>query len=88
MPAKTRVLIGIAGHWLAHPRATIKGYLQLLEEQAETGVARNFLGKALRQVNKLNRLIGDLLDVSKIQAGKLQYRMISPAACCPWSAKA
>ena len=74
--ARKDEFIGIAGHELRTPITTIKGYLQLMEEQAETGIARDFLGKALRQVNKLNRLIGDLLDVSKIQAGKLQYNMI------------
>jgi PAS domain S-box-containing protein len=75
--ARKDEFIGIAGHELRTPITTIKGYLQLMEEQAETAVDRDFLGKALRQVNKLNRLVGDLLDVSKIQAGKLQYNMIA-----------
>jgi PAS domain S-box-containing protein len=74
--ARKDEFIGIAGHELRTPITTIKAYLQLMEEQAETAIARDFLGKALRQVNKLNRLIGDLLDVSKIQTGKLQYNMI------------
>ena len=69
--------IGVAGHELRTPITTIKGYLQLMDEHAEPGASKDFLGKALRQVNKLNRLIGDLLDVSKIQAGKLQYDMIA-----------
>lgn len=69
--------IGIAGHELRTPVTTVKGYLQLVEEHAESNVAREFLGKALRQVNKLNRLISDLLDVSRIQASKLQYNMIA-----------
>ena len=69
--------IGVAGHELRTPITTIKGYLQLMEEHAESTVAKDFLGKALRQVNKLNRLVSDLLDVSKIQAGKLQYNMIA-----------
>jgi PAS domain S-box-containing protein len=75
--ARKDEFIGIAGHELRTPITTIKGYLQLMEEQAEAAVAKDFLGKALRQVNKLNRLIGDLLDVSKIQAGKLQYNVIA-----------
>jgi PAS domain S-box-containing protein len=75
--ARKDEFIGIAGHELRTPITTIKGYLQLLEEEAETTVARNFLGKALRQVNKLNRLVGDLLDVSRIQAGQLQYNMVA-----------
>ncbi len=75
--ARKDEFIGIAGHELRTPITTIKGYMQLLEGQAESGVARDFLRKALRQVNKLNRLVGDLLDVSKIQAGQLQYNMIA-----------
>jgi PAS domain S-box-containing protein len=69
--------IGLAGHELRTPITTIKGYLQLMEEQAESDEMRDFLGKALRQVNKLNRLVSDLLDVSKIQAGKLQYNIVT-----------
>ncbi len=69
--------IGVAGHELRTPITTIKGYLQLLEDHAETEVAKDFLGKALRQVNKLNRLISDLLDVTKIQAGKLEYNFVA-----------
>ena len=69
--------IGVAGHELRTPITTIKGYLQLLEEQSGGGIGREFTEKALRQVNKLNRLITDLLDVSKIQAGQLEYNKIA-----------
>jgi len=65
--------IGVAGHELRTP---IKGYLQLMEEYSPDPVSKSFIGKALRQVNKLNRLVTDLLDVSKIQAGRLQYNMM------------
>jgi PAS domain S-box-containing protein len=69
--------IGVAGHELRTPITTVKGYLQLMEEHAEPGASKDFIGKALRQINRLNRLVSDLLDVSKIQAGKLQYNMIA-----------
>ena len=65
--------IGVAGHELRTPITTIKGYLQLLEDQAPLGLTKDFIEKALRQVNKLNRLITDLLDVTRIHAGKLDY---------------
>jgi PAS domain S-box-containing protein len=68
--------IGVAGHELRTPITTIKGYLQLLEEQASEASGRLFIEKALRQVNKLNRLVTDILDVSKIQAGRLEYNMM------------
>jgi len=65
--------IGVAGHELRTPITTIKGYLQLLEDQVPHGLTKDFIEKALRQVNKLNRLITDLLDVTRIHAGKLDY---------------
>jgi PAS domain S-box-containing protein len=67
--------IGVAGHELRTPITTIKGYLQLLEDHALETAGREFIEKALRQVNKLNRLVTDLLDVTKIQAGRLEYNM-------------
>lgn len=71
--------IGVAGHELRTPITTIKGYLQLLEDQTPEGLTKDFIEKALRQVNKLNRLITDLLDVTRIHAGKLDYT-ISPCS--------
>lgn len=67
--------IGVAGHELRTPITTIKGYLQLLEDQTPEGLTKDFIEKALRQVNKLNRLITDLLDVTRIHAGKLDYAL-------------
>lgn len=74
--AKKDEFIGIAGHELRTPITTVKAYLQLLEDHSPAGLPAQFIEKALRQVNKLNRLITDLLDVSKHQAGKLEYNMI------------
>jgi len=68
--------IGVAGHELRTPITTIKGYLQLMEEHSLDPAGKSFIEKALRQVNKLNRLVTDLLDVSKIQAGRLEYNMM------------
>ena len=68
--------IGVAGHELRTPITTVKGYLQLLEQQLPEGTGKDFAEKAIRQVSKLNRLVTDLLDVTKIQAGKLEYTMM------------
>jgi PAS domain S-box-containing protein len=75
--SKKDEFISVAGHELRTPITTIKGYLQLLQDQAPEGIGSNFTDKALRQVNKLNRLVGDLLDVSKIRAGQLEYNMMT-----------
>lgn len=64
--------IGMASHELKTPLTSIYGYLQLLERTLKEDMSRDLARKTIRQVIKLNGLVSDLLDVSKIQAGKLQ----------------
>ncbi|HTB32557.1 MAG TPA: ATP-binding protein, partial [Bacteroidia bacterium] len=70
--------ISIASHELKTPITSLKGVLQILErkfpQNDETQVVHSFVKKAIKQVDKLVELIGDLLDVTKIQAGKLALR--------------
>ncbi len=67
--------IGIASHELKTPLTTAKAYLQMLEISLDENdkEAKLFAEKASQSVNRLNDLIGELLDVSKIQFGKLDY---------------
>ena len=67
--------IGIASHELKTPLTSIKAYIQLLERAPLRDNERNFVHKVLGQIKKLNNLIADLLDVSKIQAGSLQLNI-------------
>ena len=73
--------ISIASHELKTPITSLKGVLQILErkfpQNEETQVVHGFVKKAVKQVDKLVELIGDLLDVTKIQAGKLALRKTS-----------
>ena len=80
--------IGIAGHELRTPLTTIKASVQLAKRQVErlqqqgktstTDVSKamtnvhDFLERTERQVGMQNRLISDLLDVSRIQTGRLE----------------
>lgn len=67
--------ISIASHELKTPMTSVKGYLQLLErsiDKNDTEVFRSRLQKVQNQVEKLNLLIADLLDISKIESGKLK----------------
>lgn len=67
--------IGIASHELKTPLTSIKGYTQILERiihQMSDERAKIYLKKTNTYIDRLNSLIADLLDVSKIQAGKLQ----------------
>lgn len=75
MSDKKDEFIALASHELKTPLTTIKGYLQLLAKKKQDRVNALFIEKTLDQVAKLNALIADLLDVSKIEAGKLQFNL-------------
>jgi PAS domain S-box-containing protein len=64
--------IGLASHELKTPLTSISGYLHILNMITTDDRSKSFVGKTLQQVNKLTALVSDLLDVSKIEAGKLK----------------
>lgn len=67
--------MSIASHELKTPLTSMKAYLQLLQrsvEEADFATKDHFLQRAILQLNKLDTLIADLLDISKIESGKLQ----------------
>jgi two-component system phosphate regulon sensor histidine kinase PhoR len=68
--------IGIASHELKTPLTSLKGYLQLIagyKKEELPPIIKQYIGKAGVSINKLQSLINDLLDVSKIKAGRLEY---------------
>jgi two-component system CheB/CheR fusion protein len=68
--------ISVASHELKTPLTSLKGYIQLMEYQKDLPENVNlYIRKANDSINKLQHLINDLLDVSKIQAGKLKFDM-------------
>lgn len=69
--------ISIASHELKTPLTTIKAYGQIAEDMLrEKGdnETMEIMKRMSSQVKKLNTLIEDLLDVTKIQKGKLVYK--------------
>jgi len=67
--------ISIASHELNTPLTSAKGYLQLAEVSLlknEVDQARLFMERSGKQLDKLNRLVTDLLDATKIESGKLK----------------
>lgn len=70
--SKKDEFIGLASHELKTPLTSISAYLQILKRVIIDQKAHMFLTKTLQQVGKLSSLVEDLLDVSKIEAGKLQ----------------
>jgi two-component system CheB/CheR fusion protein len=67
--------MSIASHELKTPITSIKGFLQLTSRVAKKipvgGDVLTYIDKANRQLENLTFLVNDLLDVSKIQAGKM-----------------
>ncbi len=68
--------IGIASHELKTPVTSIKAYTQVLEKMMHQHGLMKEAGMMKRmdsQINRLTSLISDLLDVTKINSGKLQF---------------
>jgi PAS domain S-box-containing protein len=66
--------ISIASHEMKTPLTSAKAYLQLMEMTLdENHEAYLYTKKANDAIGRLNKLISELLDASKIQHGKLNY---------------
>ncbi len=70
--------LSIASHELKTPLTSIKAYFQLLERALQNQPITNidtdkYLGRTRFQLDKLHNLITDLLDMSKIESGKLKF---------------
>jgi PAS domain S-box-containing protein len=71
--------LGIASHELKTPVTSIKAYAQVLEKtllKKGALMEAGLMKKMDAQVNRLTSLIGDLLDVTKVNSGKLQYNHV------------
>lgn len=65
----------IVTHELRTPLTGLKGYIQLIKKCMETPEEcdiQKYLGKAENIANKLNRLVSELHEVSKVSSGGLQ----------------
>ena len=69
--------ISIASHELRTPITSLKMYTQILQKQVARMGAESIgrsLAKMDAQLNKLTALIGDLLNISKIESGQLPFQ--------------
>lgn len=74
--------ISIASHELNTPVTALKLQLQLYEKNMRPGSTNppapdrvyRMISMSLKQVERLNKLVADLLDTSRIESGKLTYR--------------
>jgi PAS domain S-box-containing protein len=67
--------ISIASHELKTPLTSIKAFNQLMQRTKDEQRLNGFIIKSAEQVYRLEMLINDLLDVTKINAGKMIYNM-------------
>ena len=65
----------MASHELKTPLTVVLANLQLLQEIMATDPNVTFVNKTVKQVLKLSSLVTNLLDISKIQAGKLELNI-------------
>lgn len=69
--------MGIASHELKTPITSMKASLQVVERLTANNPdivsVHDYIQKARRQVNKIAILIENLLDITKIQAGKMEF---------------
>jgi PAS domain S-box-containing protein len=66
----------MASHELKTPLTVILANLQVLQEIMATDTNVSFVDKTVKQVLKLSSLVTNLLDISKIQAGKLELNIL------------
>lgn len=73
--SKKDEFLSIASHELKTPLTGIKAYVQLLERvlnKQDSDVVKTYIGRAKDEVSKLECLIADLLDISKIENGQMK----------------
>ncbi|EFL50102.1 integral membrane sensor hybrid histidine kinase [Solidesulfovibrio fructosivorans JJ]] len=69
--AKTEFLANMS-HEIRTPLNGILGMLQALEDTAPSAEQQRFIGAAIRASRRLAQLLNDILDLSRIEAGKIR----------------
>jgi len=72
--------ISAVSHELKTPLTSLKAFCQLLERKftvEENIKAATMLGKMNTQINRLNVIVQDLLDVTRIEGEKIQFRQVT-----------
>jgi PAS domain S-box-containing protein len=69
--------ISVASHELKTPITSVKMFTQILQQNSHKNgdsQAFEYLGKMDKQLNKLTDLVYNLLNISKIQTGRMEYK--------------
>jgi len=68
--------LNVTSHELRTPMVAIKGYAQLISDMSLgeiTKKQKKALGIVLRNTNRLNKLVQDILDVSRLESGTMKF---------------
>lgn len=65
--------LALASHELKTPLTSMSAYLQILARLETHAKNKTFVDKLQHQLKKLTSLVDELLDVSKIEAGKMHF---------------
>ena len=77
------VFLGTASHELKTPLTSVIAYAELLddnESRLDAGQRREFLGRLRSEASRLLSLIDDILDLSRLESGKLILRRVTLSA--------
>ncbi len=77
--------ISIVSHELKTPVAIIKGYAETLQRpraRSNPGLVEDMLRDITQEADRLARLVDDLLDASRLQAGGLPFRDVEDVDLC------
>jgi PAS domain S-box-containing protein len=69
--------LNIASHELRTPLTSIKSFAEILyNSEEDRATQKEFLGIINEESDRLIRMINDFLDISKIQAGRMQWKIV------------
>jgi len=72
--------VSVVSHELRTPMTAIKGYLEIIlmgSAAVDAQMQRSFLGVVKANADRLSEMVDELLDVSRIEAGRIQMRFQS-----------
>lgn len=82
--AGQREFVSNVSHELRNPLAAIKAIVETLESGTieDEAVARDFLGRISQDVDRMSKLVDDLLELSRLESGQLTLRLGDVAVAC------